>query len=267
MLRLPVLWKSPQTLTSVRTRGVSGYFQSSPVNPVHCLGIHPSRIEHNSTSPLCRYTTSHNRSHDDNEFREEQLFSDEKIHAFNTSKNTNSLVVIDKDTTDSNKGWTLYTKADIAKGQRILRGRALKIYHDDASDKNCKENSATDQQQDESMTSRRGSHTIQTGWTTHVVMDLPAILINHSCHANVGIRENNMGAYDFIALGDLQMGEEVLWDYETSEYYIHGQFQCSCGAPNCRGTLKGFHANGKEVMQLYGKDFIAPYLFTKSSQR
>jgi uncharacterized protein len=96
-------------------------------------------------------------------------------------------------------------------------------------------------------------------------MDLPAILVNHSCEANVGIRTNNVGAYDFIALRDVKKGEEVLWDYETSEYNLYGQFLCSCGVSNCRGILKGFHSHGHTVIQLYGKEYIAPYLLRKET--
>jgi uncharacterized protein len=92
-------------------------------------------------------------------------------------------------------------------------------------------------------------------------MDLPAILVNHSCEANVGIRSNNVSAYDFIALRDVKKGEEVLWDYETSEYNLYGQFLCSCGVSNCRGILKGFHSHGQTVIELYGKEYVAPYLF------
>ena len=107
------------------------------------------------------------------------------------------------------------------------------------------------------------THTIQISWRTHVKMDLPARFVNHTCdHANVGITPNQKGAYDFYALRLVNSGDEILWDYETSEYEISTPFVCSCGSPECRKTLRGFRAHGKIVEKSYGKQWIAPYLYT-----
>ena len=53
-------------------------------------------------------------------------------------------------------------------------------------------------------------------------MDVPAILINHSCDPNVGVAKqlNEGGSYDFVALRDIQEGEELRFDYETTEYVV-----------------------------------------------
>lgn len=106
------------------------------------------------------------------------------------------------------------------------------------------------------------SHTVQTDWDKHVTMDLPPRFVNHSCSANLGIRLNKAGAYDFIALQEILQGEELLWDYETSEYEIEGFTSCSCGAPTCRGELLGFRGHGQEVIDRYGASYIAPFLRT-----
>ena len=106
---------------------------------------------------------------------------------------------------------------------------------------------------------QRCSHSIQTGWEKHVVMDLPAILINHSCDANVGIRDNEMGAYDFFAIKDIMKGQELVWDYNASEWEISSPFQCACGSARCRGMLRGFKHDGKHVQGSYG-EFYASYL-------
>jgi len=106
------------------------------------------------------------------------------------------------------------------------------------------------------------SHSIQTGWDKHVVMDLPAILINHSCDANVGIRDNELGAYDFFAIKDIVKGEELVWDYNASEWEISSPFQCACGSARCRGLLRGFKHDGEHVRRSYGQ-FYASYLKQK----
>lgn len=110
-----------------------------------------------------------------------------------------------------------------------------------------------------SVKSERDSHSVQTDWNKHVIMDLPAILINHNCNANTGIRDNEKGAFDFFALCDINRGDELVWDYEAAEYIIDG-FQCSCGSCKCRHSLGGFHVNRNAIMQQYGKDYIAKYL-------
>jgi SET domain-containing protein len=181
---------------------------------------------------------------------DDDLPSAESIQSYNEDHATTALVEIKR---CENKGWGLYARKDIPKDTVVFRSRALKVLYDD-KDTICREKH-----------DQRNSHTVQTDWNRHVIMDLPAILVNHSCHANVGIHENDHGAFDYLALRNIQHGEEVLWDYETSEYYIQSQFVCSCGAKNCRGFLKGFHANGRLVEELYGKEFIAPYLFQRPS--
>jgi len=107
----------------------------------------------------------------------------------------------------------------------------------------------------------RDTHTIQKDWNIHVVMDLPAVLINHSCAANAGVKDNARGAYDFYATRDILEGEEIFLDYEAVEAEIEG-FPCSCGSSSCRENLKGFKHNGDIVKDQYGREFIASYLKT-----
>jgi len=139
-------------------------------------------------------------------------------------------------TTQDGKGYGLFAVQDISVGQQVFRGEALHIK------------------------SEPDSHTIQTGWKKHAIMDLPALLVNHSCQANVGVEENDVGAYDFNALTKISRDEEVLFDYETTEYEITSPFPCSCGAPSCRGVLKGFRSHQQIVLALYGRDHVAQFL-------
>ncbi|KAL7536487.1 hypothetical protein ACHAWF_005478, partial [Thalassiosira exigua] len=105
----------------------------------------------------------------------------------------------------------------------------------------------------------RDSHSVQTGWERHATMDLPAILINHSCDANVGVRDNERGAYDFFAIKDVAEGEELVWDYSQSEWEMSAPFRCACGSDGCRGVLRGFKHDGEHVRRAYGP-FYASYL-------
>ncbi len=105
----------------------------------------------------------------------------------------------------------------------------------------------------------RHSHTVQVGWEKHVVMNLPARFINHSCDANVGIKDNEFGAYDFFAIRSIESGEELLWDYEAAEYEIGAFSKCLCGSDKCREYLGGFKTSGDKIQELYG-DYYANYL-------
>ena len=108
-------------------------------------------------------------------------------------------------------------------------------------------------------TSVKDSHTVQTNWNSHALMDVPATLINHSCSANVGPKDNDKGCYDWYAMKAILKGEEFFSDYESFENEIEG-FDCACGTPECRGTLGGFSVHGEQLLKQYGNEYIASYL-------
>jgi SET domain-containing protein len=58
--------------------------------------------------------------------------------------------------------------------------------------------------------------------------------INHSCEPNA-FMQILYGHILFIALRDIQPGEEITIDYEST---LHSdKKRCVCGAPSCRGTI------------------------------
>jgi uncharacterized protein len=58
--------------------------------------------------------------------------------------------------------------------------------------------------------------------------------INHSCQPNAYMR-NTRGHLVFMALRDIQPGEEITVDYIAT---LHPDTKrCHCQAPNCRGTI------------------------------
>ena len=139
------------------------------------------------------------------------------------------------------RGWGVYAEREFSKGEIVLESQALNT------------------------SSIQDTHTIQTDWGTHVFMDLPARFANHMCASpNLGLRPNEKGAYAFIALESIKTNDELVWDYETTEYQF--SFECSCGAPNCRGHLKGFRFHGDEVLKSIGKEFVAPYLLSSAEK-
>ncbi|HKX28944.1 MAG TPA: SET domain-containing protein-lysine N-methyltransferase [Blastocatellia bacterium] len=58
--------------------------------------------------------------------------------------------------------------------------------------------------------------------------------INHSCEPNCYLKILK-GHLLFFALRDIEPGDEILLDYESS--YHSDEKRCSCGAPSCRGRI------------------------------
>ena len=72
----------------------------------------------------------------------------------------------------------------------------------------------------ERVAASRTNHSFQTGRDTHVDLDVPARLINHSCDPNTGIRDNEYGGFDFIALRRIAAAEEITWDTAMLTYSL-----------------------------------------------
>ena len=85
-------------------------------------------------------------------------------------------------------------------------------------------------------------------------------LVHHTCNPNCGIKVNETGAHDYVAMRDIKPGEEVTFDYAMQNYKI-GYFpsKCLCGSPECRGTVGGWVDLPKHKRKDY-QGYIAPYL-------
>mmetsp|Transcript_6168 Transcript_6168/g.15365 ORF Transcript_6168/g.15365 Transcript_6168/m.15365 type:complete len:139 (-) Transcript_6168:382-798(-) len=124
-------------------------------------------------------------------------------------------------------------------------------------------NNGSDNSNISNPSSKSCSHSIQIDWDRHILMELPARFLNHSCDPNVGVgpRVNEAGSYDFVALCDIGAGEEVRFDYETTEYEVGAFSDCHCGAINCRGSIRGYKHNSGVIQAKYGVgNNVAGYL-------
>ncbi|HLO86594.1 MAG TPA: SET domain-containing protein-lysine N-methyltransferase [Nostocaceae cyanobacterium] len=111
----------------------------------------------------------------------------------------------------------------------------------------------------------RTMHSFQMDFDLHIELDEPGRLINHSCSPNTGVRNNQFGGYDFVALVDIPAGTEITWDYETTEYISIAVPKCSCGSPECRSNIRGFKFLPVEIKKKYG-EFVADYLKVTSPE-
>jgi hypothetical protein len=64
-------------------------------------------------------------------------------------------------------------------------------------------------------------------------------LINHSCSPTAGIRLTGKG-YELLALRDVQVGEELTYDYSTYIANPRERLSCCCGSASCRSEVGPF---------------------------
>lgn len=82
--------------------------------------------------------------------------------------------------------------------------------------------------------------------------------VNHSCTPNAGIE----GQTAIVALRDIAPGEEICYDYAMSDGSDYDEFECHCGAPDCRGKITGEDWRLPELQARYGEHF-SPYILRR----
>lgn len=87
------------------------------------------------------------------------------------------------------------------------------------------------------------------------VSDDPADFFNHSCDPNAGLN----GQIVLVAMRAIEPGEEVCFDYAMSDGSDYDEFQCDCGAPNCRRVVRGDDWKNPELWERY-RGYFMPYL-------
>lgn len=83
----------------------------------------------------------------------------------------------------------------------------------------------------------------------------PADWVNHSCQPNAGLN----GQVVLVALREIAPGEEICYDYATSDGSPYDEFDCQCGAINCRGRVTGSDWSLPDLQAKYAGHF-SPYL-------
>jgi len=74
-------------------------------------------------------------------------------------------------------------------------------------------------------------------------LEIPVMLINHSCNPNVIQSSHCTVTGEDIAARDIEKGEELTFNYNL-QFYNHGPFfdECNCGSSNCLGHMHGFQS-------------------------
>jgi SET domain-containing protein len=64
------------------------------------------------------------------------------------------------------------------------------------------------------------SHASQMGEFRHALHAGLISKVNHSCSPNCGIKLNEEGAHDFVAMKPIEIGDEITFDYAMRNYTI-----------------------------------------------
>ena len=83
----------------------------------------------------------------------------------------------------------------------------------------------------------------------------PGWYINHSCNPNCGINDS----VNIVAMKNIRRGEEVTFDYSTSESENGWYLICHCENKNCRRIIRSYKFLSTELKLKYG-DFVSEYL-------
>ena len=79
--------------------------------------------------------------------------------------------------------------------------------------------------------------------------------VNHSCNPNAGLS----GQIGLVAMRDIQIGEEVCFDYAMCDTMPYDEFNCLCGASTCRGRVGGNDWQRPELQKRYA-GYFSPHV-------
>lgn len=104
--------------------------------------------------------------------------------------------------------------------------------------------------------------TIQKDDDLHITLS-PSFLqyVNHSCLPNAFFDTDTM---KFIALTDVEKGDELRFFYPSTEWEMAQPFRCHCGAANCLQTIQGAAYVPDEILMPYR---LTDFILSKREQR
>ncbi|MGE5249686.1 MAG: SET domain-containing protein [Bacteroidota bacterium] len=97
---------------------------------------------------------------------------------------------------------------------------------------------------------------IEDGFYLETPEDLePADCFNHACDPNLGFS----GQIGLRAMRDIEVGEELNFDYAMCDGSRYDEFDCYCGGEHCRGRVTGEDWRIPELWTRYS-GYFSPYL-------
>ncbi|MFO8015589.1 MAG: SET domain-containing methyltransferase [Candidatus Woesearchaeota archaeon] len=138
---------------------------------------------------------------------------------------------------ETEKGKSVFAKKEIEEGEKILEFERNFV----------KRQTRTSMQVDE------GPHQESTD------PDAAENFLNHSCEPNAYIDFDDYGGLSLRALRQINKGEEITFNFLTTEWELAEPFDCRCGSPRCYGRIKGFRYLSREQKEKL-RPLLSPYL-------
>ena len=83
----------------------------------------------------------------------------------------------------------------------------------------------------------------------------PGDMINHSCEPNCGIA----GTSSVQAIRDIEIDEELTFDYAMSDSSQYDEFICACEKEKCREKITGLDWQNKDLQTKY-RNYFSSYI-------
>lgn len=115
---------------------------------------------------------------------------------------------------------------------------------------------------EQSFVSQPTTITLRVDENVHqLATDLTAFenFINHSCDPTAMIDWDSL---TLVAKRDIVTGQQITYDYVTSDWGGEDPFECSCGAYNCRKSINGVQSLSIEEQRRIIQ-FVSPYIRKK----
>ena len=96
----------------------------------------------------------------------------------------------------------------------------------------------------------RVSRSIQASQTSYILSGTkpePGDMVNHSCNPNCGA----IGISTIVAMKQIEVGQEITFDYAMTDASPYDEFICLCGEANCRKKITGNDWQLFEIQEKY----------------
>ena len=96
----------------------------------------------------------------------------------------------------------------------------------------------------------RVSRSIQASQTSYILSGTkpePGDMVNHSCNPNCGA----IGISTIVAMKQIEVGQEITFDYAMTDASPYDEFNCFCGEVNCRKKITGNDWQLFEIQEKY----------------
>ena len=90
--------------------------------------------------------------------------------------------------------------------------------------------------------------------------------LNHSCDPNAGLKIDGRKVF-LIAIKDISVGDEIVWDYSTTMDEDDWEMDCECGSKNCRGRIRDFKYLPPNIQNKYLNLGIVPKYISENFQK